>query len=677
MNYNKFEQLQNDKYFFKLNSQQRIESKNLKFDVQDIFGNQLIPKDEIKFQIEDERIESNKFIVSFEKHQGIFLVQFTKPPNINDSSISFSSENLEQQNKLCPIEIIQINIKKQLYLLIGVGEGYLNVIKYIEKKQKTFDDIDQIQQIIIKYLQILFQMSCDTFLEYQINQQPQDVDIDSDGDLNDLNVEEDIRKYDDDKEKLVIYIQNISQLVTGFGKYKGMQIYDKLDQQNIDYAMVGMFGNIKKGKTFVINKLSRSEEKRRITIKNKTFFFADIQGNQQAINMNLKQINKIFSNEIQKEKIPYLYSKLQENCINQFMFEHCNVLIFITNSLSDDEQCAIEELKYYLRQRNTKNQYLQQVIVIRNLKHKKNLKSLQKTIDEECKQFNLQLNISNEGQQNGEQRDKSCQYVEQKDNFLIQYYYLGDHESCQEIYDYNMMVFQSIKDNIQLTQYKKHNTDIISNVKKFMKKFILNYFLIQNDKDIDLEVKTVQNGLKVLTLNKKEGQINFLVNPRAIAESKSGFISSNLTFTIKEFQLQNNSKTLIAEQNFLALKKKNQLIAQISYKGIQESLSKAINMNRADINELLVDDKDEDGETQTDQYQASIEQESLQTIKQKKLQSFLIQIPIKSEIDEHNDRRDIYSYAMEEQFQNVDTIISLNNGIIIFKFEIKYKPINQ
>ncbi|KAL4456150.1 hypothetical protein ABPG74_014111 [Tetrahymena malaccensis] len=760
MNYNQFEYLQNDKYFFELIFQQKIECKNLRFDVQDIFGNQQIQKDQIKFQIEDERTESNKFKVSFEKHQGIFLVQFTKPSKINDSSIKFSSRNLEQQNNLCPIEIIQINIKKQLYLLIGVGEGYINVIKYIEKKQKDFDDIDQIQQIIIKYLQILFQMSCDTFLEYQTNQQPQYVDIDNkDADFDDRylqNVEENIRQYDDDKEKLVIYIQNISQLVTGFGKFKGMQIYEKLEQKNEeqkneeqkneeqkneDYAMVGVLGNINKGKTFVINKLSRSEENlsregelqrthgitiTQQTINNKTFFFADIEGNQQAYNMNLKQINKIFSNETQKENIPYMYSKLQENCINQFMIEHCNALIFITNSLSDDEQNAIEELKNYLKKRNTESQYLKQVIVIRNLKHKKNLKSLQKTINEECKQFNLQLNTNNEGQQNGEQRDKSCQYIEQIDNFFIQYYYLGDHESCQEIKDYNMMVFQSIKDNIQLTQYKKHNTDIISNVKKFMKKFILNYFLIQSDKQIDLEVKTVQNGLKVLTLNKKEGQINFLVNQRAIAESKFGFISSNLIYTIKESQLQNNSKTLVAEIEFPGFKKEElinslniiqrsssiiiksnqyeqsrinqsqnqherfsqnaqnlnhqqypqiQIKKQMSYQQLSEQY--LTNTIKQDINELLVDDKDVDGEAQTDQHQSPIEQESLETIKQKKLQSFLIQIPIQSELDEHKNRRNIDYDAMDIQFQNVDRIISLNNGIIIFKFEIKYEPINQ
>ncbi|KAL4497615.1 hypothetical protein ABPG73_020712 [Tetrahymena malaccensis] len=612
MNYNQFEQLQNDKYFFELNSQQRIECKNLKFDVQDIFGNELIQKDEIKFQIEDERTESNNFKVSFEKHQGIFLVQFTKPSNINNASISFSSKNLEQSNKLCPIEIIQINIIKQLYLLIGVGEGYLNVIKYIEKKQKTFDDIDQIYQIIIKYLQILFQMSCDTFLQYQINQQPQDFDIDNDDDLDDLNVEEDIRKYDDDKEKLVIYIQNISQLVTGFGKFKGMQIYDKFDQQNKDYAMVGVFGNLNKGKTFMINKLSRSAENlsregelqrthgitiTQQTIKNKTFFFADIEGNQQAYNMNLKQINKIFSNEIQKEDIPYLYSKLQENCINQFMIEHCNVLLFITNSLSDDEQNAIEELKNYLKQK---------------------------------------------------------------------------------------------------------------------------------DKQIDLRVDYVQKGLKVLTLNKKEGEINFLVNQHAIAESKFGFISSNLTYTIKESQLQNNSKILVAvielpgfkkEElvNSLNIKLKSSSITiqskqyeqsrmnqsqnqhekfsqntyklnhqlypqfQIKKQISKQSLSEQYLTNTIiqDINELIVDDKDEDEETQTDQYQASIEQESLETIKQKKLSSFLIQIPIKSEIDEHNNKRNIDFEATEQQFQNVDKIISLINGIIIFKFEIKYESINQ
>ncbi|KAL4466926.1 hypothetical protein ABPG74_010523 [Tetrahymena malaccensis] len=376
-------------------------------------------------------------------------------------------------------------------------------------------------------------MSCDTFLQYQINQQPQDFDIDNDDDLDDLNVEEDIRKYDDDKEKLVIYIQNISQLVTGFGKFKGMQIYDKFDQQNKDYAMVGVFGNLNKGKTFMINKLSRSAE-------------------------NLSREGEF---------------------------------------LSDDEQNAIEELKNYLKQK---------------------------------------------------------------------------------------------------------------------------------DKQIDLRVDYVQKGLKVLTLNKKEGEINFLVNQHAIAESKFGFISSNLTYTIKESQLQNNSKILVAvielpgfkkEElvNSLNIKLKSSSITiqskqyeqsrmnqsqnqhekfsqntyklnhqlypqfQIKKQISKQSLSEQYLTNTIiqDINELIVDDKDEDEETQTDQYQASIEQESLETIKQKKLSSFLIQIPIKSEIDEHNNKRNIDFEATEQQFQNVDKIISLINGIIIFKFEIKYESINQ
>ncbi|KAL4504502.1 hypothetical protein ABPG72_009948 [Tetrahymena utriculariae] len=676
------EQSQAEKYYqFELISKQKLDLSNFKFELKDIFGNQQIQKDQIKFEIKNCTKQKNN-LVSFEKHLGIFLVQFTKPKDINDSNISFSGQNLEQRIKQSPLEIVQINIQNQLYLLIGVGEGYLDIVKYIQKKQRNFDEVDQIYQVIIKYLQILLQISFNTYQEYQKQEQNKDFDID-DSVLADF--EENIIKQYDDNEKLVIYIQNICQLLVGYGKYKGLQIYDKRNKIQQKYVMVGVLGNINKGKTFVINRLSRDEnnmsregELQRtqgisvttVIKKNKTFLYADIEGNQQANNLNLKKIDKIFSNDIQKENIPYI--------------------------LSDDEQNAIEDLKAYLKYK-TEQSYLQQVIIIRNLKNKKCLADLKQAIDQEC--FSVILYILK--------------------LFVCPKYYLGDHDSCQEVKDYNLMVFEDIKSNIQNTQFNMHETDIIINIQKFMKQFIQNYFkLLTNNQDqqIDLVIGQESNGVKVLSLNQNDSETNFVVNHRAIEESKFGFISSNLIYTIKEAQLSNNSKDLIAEIEFPGINEKDfinsldikqkstnitiqskqlatkcisnqqQLKEQSSAKGRsnQQYPQMDIKINhtlqseqyitdtiKQDINEQLIDD--EDKKISNDVQSHKVEQEKLENVRQKKLQSFSIQIPIKPELDENNNTKNIDHEFMDKQYKQLDKIISLKDGIFKFKFQIKYE----
>ena len=358
-----------------------------------------------------------------------------------------------------------------------MGQKYCGSINDKEEENK-------IKEKLIEYIN-----------NYEDDSEIKRTEIEDDGTVK--NLKDPIENYD-----FIIYCNSFKRLFQKNGwYYKYSENYkefmEKKNIENDSFCNIGILGESKTGKTFILNKitngrLSNGISKKTLGLSIKYFsiennqkkishyFLFDTEGSFEPLNIkDLKNIkNKIKLNEKFKEYSNDL--KLSKILINKYLLLNCNIIIVVIEQMTLSIQEEIINLKNLITKKNFK------IIIIHNLQFFDNLQSIDNYKN------NLKKSIYNELREN-----KFINDYEEKKNYFYEkdfinnkkleiiHVIIGKDNNNSQCLELNKQAFEFINSRIFDTEnIKDENFELFKNFKNFLKSeplCINKTFVYEND----------------------------------------------------------------------------------------------------------------------------------------------------------------------------------------------------
>ena len=252
-------------------------------------------------------------------------------------------------------------------------------------------------------------------------------------------------------------------------------LFQNVNELNL-YAIVSLIGNVKCGKTFILNKfLSNSENKnnlvenRKSTIKIKyaqKAVFIDTKGFNIPDKPIIKNSQNISDKKDTNEKI--------EKFLLNYIKDQSHIIIYVLNAPTKYDFQIIEELKQISKEKT--------IIIIHNLFYAQSSKEIKEYFNNELKMYFLNLEkveFINKNLQEDEDIDENDNYLNTfyRDQNKLNHYIIGNDLSNDfKIKNHNWNVFNHIHNYI----YKFGDSNIFDPVES-MRLFYVKYISLSND----------------------------------------------------------------------------------------------------------------------------------------------------------------------------------------------------